>query len=113
MRSGKSKAKAKANKGANVSPFSEVALAGKTLAEKIASVRGALIVDKCFFPQVFLFHIHLILLGNEIKKELNNLQSLQLDTRDHSDQLAGKSELTQYIDAMTDHFGRCDNCAKN
>lgn len=61
LRSGKSKAKAKANKGANVSPFSEVALAGKTLAEKIASVRGALIIDKCFFPQVFLFHIHLLL----------------------------------------------------
>lgn len=50
------KAKAK-NKGKvpNVSPFSEVALAGKTLAEKIAAVRGALKISNWFSNPQFSF----------------------------------------------------------
>lgn len=48
-----------------------------------------------------------LLPGYEVKKELNNLQSLKLDTGDFEQQLPDKSDLAHYIQCMTVHFTRC------
>eukprot|EP00435_Cladocopium_sp_Y103_P040775 s3758_g11.t1 len=98
----KAKPKAAASKG---QPFSDVALAGKTVAEKMALVRACLIYT-CAKKIHHIFLLVLICSGGEIKKELSQLQSLKLEAAGNASLAESVKSLDAAMAALTTLFQR-------
>ena len=113
----KAKAKAKSVPQHKGPPLSDIALAGKTVVEKVALARLALIVDlticvgQCKLRNILHFIDFVLYSGQEAKKELSQLGSLKLDMPDGNARFKdGLSTIEKHVSRLTGFFSRCGKC---
>lgn len=99
--------------------MSDVALAGKTLAEKVGlarlgpirSFQKRLVI--CSRSLHILWHVSCVSSGQEVKKELTNLGSLKLDLPDNSNRFKdGLRTVEKHVVTLTGFFGRRSHLLK-